>query len=437
MIKKVAIIGAGPSGLLLAHYLLERNEQYQIDVYEKRNDPRRIPVSKSRTFPIALNGRGMNALRQIPDLEAAILAISVEIWGTIVHNQNGKPRVISRPKPLIALDRTDLIKILLDTLEKKFDNSHINFHFQWPCTQVNFAEKTLTFQNQTSLDPQNFTVDYDLLIGADGARSVVRSHFLDTPLFELEQKCIADDYKSISLPSGINEKLNIRLEPDKVHTWRLNDGTVVILLKQLNGAVSGVIHFPRENNQVVTLASEEDVLHFFQQNFPEVGQLMPESEAAAFLKRPIATTLTIRCSHYHYSDSVLLIGDAAHAVSPALGQGCNAALEDVVILNQLLDEYADNLRLALEQFTTRRLPDTHAVVELSNNTLPLSRSLYMEFIIRERLAKVLHRFFPKWFLPPIFEAINESSISYSDVFHTYKKWCSKVKKSQEEFLATQ
>ena len=432
MAKKVVVIGAGPSGLLSAHYLLTRDEKYQIEIYEQRNDPRTVDVSKSRTYPIALNDRAMNALRQIPGLEAAVLTISVEIEGSIIHNQNGRQRVISRKKPLIALDRTELTKVLLETLEQKYDNTRLNLHFQCSCTQIDLAAKTASFQNL--IVPEIFTVAYDLLIGADGARSVVRKHFLDLKLFELEQKYIDTDYKSIFLPSGINEKSNIALESGKIHSWRLEDGAVILLLHQLDGKMSGVIHFPRGNKQIAKLENEAEVLQFFQQNFPEVGQLMPKSEAAAFLKRPIANILTICCSYYHYADSALLIGDAAHAVSPALGQGCNSALEDVVFLNQLLDEYADNLTLVLEQFTSCRLADAHAVVELSNNTFPLSNSLFIEFLVRERLAKLLHQFFPKRFLPPLFEALSESSISYREILHSYQNWCAKVRRSKEKFL---
>ncbi|WP_244141940.1 NAD(P)-binding protein [aff. Roholtiella sp. LEGE 12411] len=55
MVKKVAIVGAGPSGVLLAHYLLHRGDKYQIDIYERRSDPRTVSFSKSRTFPISLS----------------------------------------------------------------------------------------------------------------------------------------------------------------------------------------------------------------------------------------------------------------------------------------------------------------------------------------------------------------------------------------------
>jgi kynurenine 3-monooxygenase len=84
MVKKVVIVGAGSSGVLLAHYLLRRDDKYQIDIYERRNDPRIVEFSKSRTFPITLNERGMSVLRKIPGVEEAVKSISVEIIGSLV-----------------------------------------------------------------------------------------------------------------------------------------------------------------------------------------------------------------------------------------------------------------------------------------------------------------------------------------------------------------
>ena len=93
MVKKVVIVGAGASGLLLAHYLLQRDCKYQIEIYERHHDPRTISVAKSRTFPIALNDRGMNAIAQIPNLTDAVKAISVEMSGTITHTGKGKTKI--------------------------------------------------------------------------------------------------------------------------------------------------------------------------------------------------------------------------------------------------------------------------------------------------------------------------------------------------------
>lgn len=142
----------------------------------------------------------------------------------------------------------------------------------------------------------------------------------------------------------------------------------------------------------------------------------------------------IRCSRYHHGDSVLLIGDAAHSVSPTTGQACNAALEDSVIFDRLLDEYSDNWAQAIEQFTVRRKPDAHALVELSNYVFPLSKKLLFEFVLRERLTRILHQRFPQRFSPSLSELLFESAVPYSEILELYKGWISKVKKSNAKFL---
>lgn len=378
----------------------------------------------------------MNAIAQIEGLEAAVKAISLETNGTVFHRQNGKTRVTSRKKSLLTLDRTNLVITLLQHLTENYDNSRINLHFGHACTEVNFAAKSVTFQSTAQTDEltdANITVNYDRLIGADGARSVVRSQFLNTEMFEFEQKYIPNVYKSIVLPNAAQSS-DVHLESGKVHSWRTKDGIVVLLLYQADGSMSGAIYFPRQNTQAVDLATPSEVMQFFHEHFPEVGQLMPQSEAEAFLKRSLSSVLTIRCNRYHYGDRVLILGDAAHATSPSLGQGCNAALEDAAIFDNLLDEFADDWVIAIAQFTVRRKADAHALVELSDNSIPSSSKLFIEFMIRARLAKMLHQFFPNRFSPSLFELITESSIPYYEILKRYKGWIAKVKKSNQQFL---
>ncbi|ARV61023.1 vioC monooxygenase [Nostocales cyanobacterium HT-58-2] len=425
MVKKVVIVGAGPSGVLLAHYLLRRDDKYQIDIYERRSDPRIIEFSKSRTFPMTLNERGMSALRKISGVEEAVKAISVEITGSFTHQTNGKTRFRRRSQPLFAVDRTNLAIALLQTLIEKYDNSRFNIHFDCKCSQLDFAAKTARFETEV----EEFTVDYDLLIGADGARSAVREAFLTTEGFECEQKYIHNDYKSIFLPA------NNHLKPGYVHAWQMQDGSAVLLLHKQDGTMIGAMRFPHKKNKIAGLASKEEVVKFFEENFPEISQLMPEEEAEAFYSRPVSSVLTVRCNRYHYGDSVLIIGDAAHAVSPSIGQGCNSALEDVLIFDNLLDEYSDNWANAIAQFTIRRQPDAHALMELSNNSFPLSRGLLIEFLLRESFAKFMHQLFPQRFSPSLFDLVFDSTVPYREILNSHKGWISKVKKSNEKFLA--
>lgn len=420
MVKKVAIIGAGASGLLLAHYLLKRKDLYQIDIYERHGDPRLLTDSKSRTYPLALNDRGMKALGQVSGLTEEVKANGHAIVASVSHSYSGKQRVIPRNKSLTTIDRLSLIKILLNSLDTK---NNLKIHFQHPCVRVDLTAKQAYF---ATLE-ENLSVDYNLIIGADGARSVVRKTFLDTKLFDCQQKYVSDDYKTLFLPAT---DIDHQLDTDKIHTWRTDKGTVIILVPQLDGSLNGVIHFPRSDRQISQFSSLTEVTNFFQQNFPAVAKLMTSEDASAFLNRPIASNLTIRCNRFHYNDSALLIGDAAHAVSPALGQGCNSALEDVSIVNKLLDEYNNDLSQVLMQFTTRRLPDALAVVELSDYSLPSQKSLFVEFILRMKMAQFLHQLFPKKYLPPLFQAMHEPNISYREIYDRYRGWCNKVKKSK-------
>ena len=45
MLQKAVIIGAGPAGLLLAHYLLRRGK-YRVEIYEQRADFRLADISQ-------------------------------------------------------------------------------------------------------------------------------------------------------------------------------------------------------------------------------------------------------------------------------------------------------------------------------------------------------------------------------------------------------
>ena len=58
----------------------------------------------------------------------------------------------------------------------------------------------------------------------------------------------------------------------------------------------------------------------------------------------------------------VLLGDAAHTMSPALGQGLNAGLEDVDVFAQCLQDCKGNIDVALPAYNKARLPDIRAIM---------------------------------------------------------------------------
>ena len=63
--------------------------------------------------------------------------------------------------------------------------------------------------------------------------------------------------------------------------------------------------------------------------------LLNDSQMLLQAARAAPNGASIWCSKLHGPNTVIL-GDAAHGVTPALGQGCNAALESAVTLSEVL-----------------------------------------------------------------------------------------------------
>lgn len=422
--QKVVIIGAGPSGLLLAHYLLQR-QKYVVEIYERRPDPRLVDVSQDRTFPISLQERGRKALRVIPGLEDAIAEHSVFCRGTIVYQGKGKARRIPRQNAILSIDRNRLVTVLLQQLTEQYSAEQIQVRFSCSCVQIDGATQTVTLQPESG---ELFTTHYDRLVGTDGARSPVRDYLVESAGLHVEQRYVSDVYKSVFL-NRCNPDAGLDLEADKIHSWNADNKTRMILVPQPGDRLNGVLIFNQEDQRIENLASPDEVLAFFQTYFPIFGHLMPSEEAAAFLHRPIAKVLTVRCDRFHEGDQVLLIGDSAHAVSPSIGQGCNSSLQDVLIFGQLLNQYEDDWAQALPAFSQQRLPDAHALQELSDYSFPRTKPLVAEFFLRLTLSRLLHRWFPRQVPPFLFDLVLDTDLPYSEVLHLHQGWIRKVKRS--------
>ena len=57
----------------------------------------------------------------------------------------------------------------------------------------------------------------------------------------------------------------------------------------------------------------------------------------------------------------VLLGDSAHIMSPDLGQGLNAGLEDVAVFADMLKQHSKDVSSALPAFSKAHLPDIHAL----------------------------------------------------------------------------
>ena len=79
---RLTIVGAGLAGALLATLLARRG--WQVEVFERRGDPRLHGYAGGRSINLALAERGLHALRQA-DADGAVLERAVMMRGRLVH----------------------------------------------------------------------------------------------------------------------------------------------------------------------------------------------------------------------------------------------------------------------------------------------------------------------------------------------------------------
>lgn len=153
----------------------------------------------------------------------------------------------------------------------------------------------------------------------------------------------------------------------------------------------------------------------------------PSSLISSFIQNPHLPLISIKCSPHHYSDAVVILGDAAHAMVPFYGQGMNAGLEDVRVFFSKLDEASSSMSvdstlssvqgLALETYSAVRTRDAHAINDLSLQNYTEMRALVVAPTYRARkwLEEKLTVFVPSLGWQTKYARVSFGNEPYSEV----------------------
>lgn len=94
---------------------------------------------------------------------------------------------------------------------------------------------------------------------------------------------------------------------------------------------------------------------------PAAAKMCDADYRAFFACRPFGGYI-VRCSRLQHAEWLALVGDAAHAVNPATGEGINSSLEDATLLGHAL---AASPGAPLSAFDGLRREDAHALAEIA------------------------------------------------------------------------
>jgi kynurenine 3-monooxygenase len=392
-VAKFVLIGSGLAGGLLAAYLGRRG--YEVDLYERRTDPREGNIVGGRSINLAISTRGIHALEQIGIADEA-LRHAIPMRGRMIHDKSGElhfsPYDVDPNKCINSIGRAALNATVIEAAQRY---SSVRVHFNHKCTGVDIESAMAHLETANSA----VTVRGDAVIGVDGAFSVVRKSMQrGITNFQYNESCLAHGYKELTIPPGPDGSW--RMEKNALHIWP-RKSFMMIALPNPDGSFTCTLFWefegPRSFN---TTKTDDDVRRFFEEEFPDAVALMP-TLLDDFRDNPTGSLVTIRCTPWFYRDKVCLVGDAAHAVVPFYGQGMNAAFEDCVVLDECLEEFPENRERAFGEYFRRRKENADALADLAiGNFIEMrDKTASKTFRAKKKLDHTLEAALPGIYLP--------------------------------------
>ena len=390
---KFVLIGSGLAGGLLAAYLGRRG--YEVDLYERRADPREGNIVGGRSINLAISTRGIHALEQIGLADEA-LQYAIPMRGRMIHDKSGaqhfSPYDVDPKKCINSIGRAALNTTVIEAAQR-YPNVHV--HFNHRCVDVDLGTATVHLETEHG----QLTAHGDAVVGVDGAFSAVRQSMqLHIDSFEYDESYLAHGYKELTIPPGPDGSL--RMEKNALHIWP-RKSFMMIALPNPDGSFTCTLFWEFAGQRsFATMKTDEDVRRFFEEEFPDAVPLMP-TLLEDFKNNPAGSLVTIRCAPWYYRNKVCLLGDAAHAVVPFYGQGMNAAFEDCVVLDECLEEFSDNRQRVFAEYFSRRKENTDALADLAiGNFIEMrDKTASKSFRAKKKLDHVLEAALPGVYLP--------------------------------------
>lgn len=344
------------------------------------------------------------------------------------------------------MDRTALNRILLDELEK---TPNVKLFFNHKLTGADFRRKKAWFERTSAGDsvgtfkttsaPDSHTVNssrapevevpFDFLIGADGAHSATRFHLMKYARMDYQQEHIDAVWCEFQISPSANN--DFRISPNHLHIWPGREFMFIALPSPDKTFVCTL--FAPSAHFYALEKGHEDLTEFFNTHFPGVTPelISPAALKEQFKTNPHLPLMSVKCSPHHYNSSAVILGDAAHAVVPFYGQGLNAGLEDVRILFDFLDSHGvysqensnNSVRInearasALDAYTQYRVPDAHAINDLSQrNYLEMRWNVKSPiYRLRKAVEETLYKYAPSLGWATQYSRVSFGNQRYSDI----------------------
>ena len=369
--KKIAIIGAGISGLFIAN-LLRQDSNYDITIYEKNNF-----INLEKGYGIQLSVNSVKLLNKIG-------------FQNIDQLNNFNPNKIDfyslqKKQKICDLNisefNTDNAKYttlqrstLIEFLKEKIPTNLIQYNKK--IKQVDNKNETvmLTFENNSS-------AEYDYLVISDGVFSPTKSLVANK---QIEPKY----FTSIAIRGTINRKNFENINYNNISLFLGSNFHSVVYPVDKNSEFNfiGILRKNLTNNQL------QNYSLFSENSF--ISSIL--SELSGQIDQNILENINnIKCFPIFISNeiydqqhkNIFLIGDAFFAFPPSFAQGASQSIEAAFELFEYINKNSNNFnkrRIEKTKMINNRSKFNHFVFHLSNPLIIFVRDFILRNLVKNK-----------------------------------------------------
>jgi 2-polyprenyl-6-methoxyphenol hydroxylase-like FAD-dependent oxidoreductase len=343
MAKRVLVVGGGIGGLSTTIAMTARG--LAVDVVELN------PNWDVYGVGILQPGNAIRALDQLGLAQQAIAA-GFAMDGDRFHLADGTlladnehPRLLGPEYPgLNGITRPRLHEILTGAVKRS--GADVKLGVTVDALEQGDEGVTVTLTDGSS-------ATYDLVVGADGINSLIRARvFPEAPAPEYTGQVVW--------------RYNLRRPPEIDKLWMFvgTDGKAGLV--PLSRELMYLLLVEKPPADAPLRPAPGELAGLLRERLAEFGGMIARqreliTDSAKVVYRPVEAVFV---DPPWYRDRVVLIGDAAHATSPHVGQGAAMAMEDAIVLAEEVTEN-DDIQRALQRFMERRYDRVRTIVEVS------------------------------------------------------------------------
>lgn len=346
--QQAIVVGAGIGGLAAAGALRRAGWAVQVLEQAGRLEPVGAGLTLWPTAVLALDTLGVGpAVRELAHpLDRSSIRTASGRWLSRIDTSRYPARFGA---PLVAVHRADLHRVLLDAAGSDLVRTG--------------AQVTALDQDKDGVRVawEGGEISAGLLVAADGLHSTLRGAVVGEaarPVF-----CGRTAWRAVldHATDGAAE--------EATESWGCGQRFGIVPMAR--GRVYWFAAADAPEHQRAPTGEQAELLARFAGWHPPIPELIAATPPGAVLRHDL---YDLRPDLPTYARGrVVLLGDAAHAMTPDLGQGAGQALEDAVVLGAALATTSDPLA-ALARYDAERRPRTQAVARLSRRTGRLAQA---------------------------------------------------------------